>query len=212
MHRTRVKICGITSPEDALVAVEAGADAIGLVFAESPRRVDPAWARRIVADVPPYVSRVGVFVDEAPGVVSDVARRVGLDTVQLHGREAPAECAGYDFRVVKALRVDEGFRGADVEPYRGECNAVLLDTYSASAAGGTGERFDWTLCREVPDGVPFVLAGGLDPSNVGEAVRVARPYAVDVSSGVERRPGEKDATRVSAFVAAVRAADTETWR
>ena len=142
MHRTRVKICGITSPEDALAAVEAGADAIGLVFAESPRRVDPAWARRIVADVPPYVSRVGVFVDEAPGVVADVVRRVGLDTVQLHGGETPAECADYDSRVVKALRVAEGFRGTDVEPYRGECDAVLLATGgfrpAGPASGSTG--------------------------------------------------------------------------
>jgi phosphoribosylanthranilate isomerase len=210
MHRTRVKICGITSPEDALAAVEAGADAIGLVFAESPRRVDPAWARRIVADVPPYVSRVGVFVDEAPDAVAGAVRRVGLDTVQLHGRETPEECAGYDCRVVKALRVDAGFSSTDVEPYRG-CDAVLLDTYSSSAAGGTGACFDWTLCREVPDDIPFVLAGGLDPMSVGEAVRVARPYAVDVSSGVERQPGEKDATKMSAFVAAVRAADTELW-
>jgi phosphoribosylanthranilate isomerase len=171
--------------------------------------VDPAWARRIVSVVPPYVSRCGVFVDEAPEVVEETAHRVGLDTVQLHGHEAPMECAGYDLRVVKSLRVDAGFCGASVEPHRGSCDAVLLDTYSSSAAGGTGERFDWTLCHEVPEDMPFILAGGLDPTNVGEAVRIARPYAVDVSSGVERRPGEKDATKMSAFVAAVRAVDTE---
>jgi phosphoribosylanthranilate isomerase len=171
--------------------------------------VDPAWARRIVSVVPPYVSCCGVFVDEAPEVVEETARRVGLDTVQLHGREAPTECAGYDLRVVKAVRVDAGFAGEHVEPYRGQCDAVLLDTYTTSAAGGTGERFDWTLCHEIPDDVPFILAGGLDPTNVGEAVRIARPYAVDVSSGVERRPGEKDTAKMSAFVAAVRAVDTE---
>jgi phosphoribosylanthranilate isomerase len=205
---TLVKICGITSPEDARAAAEAGASAIGLVFwSRSPRAVDLPTARRIAAGLSPFVLRVGVFVDEAPGVIARVADSVGLDLVQLHGDEPPEAIAALPRRALKAVRVGAGFRPEDALRYAGHAAGLLFDTGEAGLPGGTGRAFDWTVLASVRDRLGFVaLAGGLTPDNVATAIRAGRPDAVDVSSGVETAPGRKDPAKMRAFVAAVRSA------
>ena len=205
-HRTLVKICGLCSAEDALAAAAAGADAVGVVLAESPRRVGLDEAARILAHVPPSVARVGVFVDADPDEIRRAIEVLGLKTVQLHGSESPQLCGSLPARVIKAFRVGPGFDAAAVEPYRPYVAAVLLDGYAPGAAGGTGRTFDWDVARAVHDPA-LVLAGGLTPDNVAEAVRRVRPYVVDTSSGVESAPRVKDHARIRAFVAAVREAD-----
>jgi indole-3-glycerol phosphate synthase/phosphoribosylanthranilate isomerase len=205
--RVAVKICGITNAEDAQVAVSAGADAIGFVFwPPSPRAVDPATARSIAATLPPFVLRVGVFVDATPDEMRRVADEVGLDMVQMHGRETPDAVAQAPRRAVKAIRVGPGFQAQDALRYDGAAAALLLDTrVDGARPGGTGRTFDWSLVRPVREGTSFlVLAGGLTPDNVGEAIATVRPDAVDVSSGVESAPGKKDPAKVRAFVDAVR--------
>ncbi len=202
-----VKICGITNAEDARTAVDAGADAVGFVFwAKSPRAVDSATARAIAATLPPFVLRVGVFVDAAPEEIKRVADEVGLDMVQMHGRESPEAVAQAPRRAVKAIRVGPGFQPQDALRYDGAAAALLLDTrLDGALPGGTGRTFDWSLVRPVREGTSFlVLAGGLTPDNVAEAIATVRPDAVDVSSGVESAPGRKDAAKVRAFVDAVR--------
>ncbi|HLL14163.1 MAG TPA: phosphoribosylanthranilate isomerase [Pyrinomonadaceae bacterium] len=205
----KVKVCGITSQADALEAVEAGADALGFNFyAGSPRYIAPEEARRIIARLPPSVLCVGVFVNEDNAAdVSRTAEQSGVSAVQLHGDESPEYCAelgGHE--VIKALRVGKDF--APEEAARYPARSVLLDAYNARARGGTGETFDWTLARLTREVVAqLYLAGGLTPENVGEAIAVVAPYAVDVCSGVELAPGRKDAARVRAFVAAVRACE-----
>ena len=205
----KVKVCGITSQADALEAVEAGADALGFNFyAGSPRYIAPEEARRIIARLPPSVLCVGVFVNEDnAAAVARTAEQSGVSAVQLHGDESPEYCAelgGHE--VIKALRVGKDF--APEEAARYPARSVLLDAYNARARGGTGETFDWTLARLTREVVAqLYLAGGLTPENVGEAIAVVAPYAVDVCSGVELAPGRKDAARVRAFVAAVRACE-----
>lgn len=208
--RVRVKVCGITSAEDGLAAVEAGADAIGLVFwPRSPRAVDVVTARRVAEAVAPFVTRVGVFVDAARDVLARTAGEVPLDLLQLHGDEPPERCAALPRRVLKAVRVGPGFRPEDALRYEGQVAGILLDTRSDAAPGGTGEAFDWSLARAVRKGASFlVLAGGLTPENVGAAIRALGPDAVDVSSGVEAAPGRKDREKLRAFLAAVRVAET----
>ena len=206
--RVAVKICGITTAEDARMAAAAGADAIGFVFwPKSPRAVDAATARAIAAVLPPFVLRVGVFVDASPEEMRRVADEVGLDMVQLHGQEPPEDVARAPRRAVKAIRVGPGFRAEEALRYDGTAAALLVDTLADGAGpGGTGHTFDWSLVRPVRAGTPFlVLAGGLTPENVGEAIAAVRPDAVDVSSGVESSPGRKDPAKVRAFVDAVRA-------
>jgi phosphoribosylanthranilate isomerase len=204
--RVRVKICGITTPEDGLMAVHAGADAIGLVFwPKSPRFVDAAHARAIAQALPPFVLRVGVFVDPSPQVVAEAVEAAGLDLLQLHGAEPPDAFAALPRRALKALRVGEDFDLAQALKYEGRAAGLLVDTQSSRGLGGTGETFDWTLVRELRQKTSFlVLAGGLVPGNVAQAIAAVRPDAVDVSSGVERAPGEKDPEKVRAFIAAVR--------
>ncbi|MCA9750958.1 MAG: phosphoribosylanthranilate isomerase [Gemmatimonadetes bacterium] len=206
-RRTWIKICGITRLEDALVAAEAGADALGFVFAESPRRVSEELVRAIVRDLPPHVLRVGVFVDETPAKVAGVIAATEIDRVQLHGFEEPMvrELAGT--RVLKAFRA----RGEEVlEEIRERAEPTfLLDSWSATVAGGTGERFDWSLARRAAELGRMILAGGLTPENVADAIATVRPFGVDVSSGVEDSPGLKNAERIRAFIDAVRAADRE---
>jgi phosphoribosylanthranilate isomerase len=196
----RIKICGITNPEDARLASELGADALGFIFhPASPRRVAPEAAREIIRQLPPFVLSVGVFVDEEAAVVRDLAARVGLDWVQLHGREMPEYCRSLGLRVLKGLRIEaESSLGALAE-YRDAVQAFLLDTYKAGQAGGTGETFDWQLARRAQAFGAIVLAGGLTPANVAQAIEVARPQAVDVASGVEAAPGKKDPEKLRAF-------------
>jgi len=210
VSRTRIKICGLTRAEDAATAVAAGADALGVVLAPSKRQVTLDQAAAVFADVPPLVARVGVFVDAQADAVWEAVARLGLTAVQFHGDEAPETCAAAPVPVIKALRVGPGFDAADVGRYRGAVAALLLDTYVPGEQGGTGMTFDWDrVAGLLPRDIPVVLAGGLGPDNVAEAVRTLRPYAVDVSSGVEQAPGVKDHARVAAFCDAVRAADGE---
>ncbi|HEY1404328.1 MAG TPA: phosphoribosylanthranilate isomerase [Pyrinomonadaceae bacterium] len=205
----KVKVCGITSPADALAAVEAGADALGFNFyARSPRYIAPDEARRIIERLPPCVLCVGVFVNaESAATVARMTERSGVSAVQLHGDETPEYCAALgEHEVIKALRVGKDF--APQEATRYPARSILLDAYNARARGGTGETFDWTLARRTREVVAqLYLAGGLTPENVAEAIAAVAPYAVDVCSGVERAPGRKDAARVRAFVAAVRACE-----
>ncbi|MCA1564819.1 MAG: phosphoribosylanthranilate isomerase [Acidobacteria bacterium] len=205
----KVKVCGITNRVDALAAVEAGADALGFNFyARSPRYIAPGDARRIIAGLPPGVLCVGVFVNEdSAATVARMAEDSGVSAVQLHGDESPEYCAAMGgHEVIKALRVGKDFAPEEAAAYPAQ--SILLDAYDPRARGGTGETFDWTLARRTREVVAqLYLAGGLTPENVAGAIAAVAPYAVDVCSGVELAPGRKDAARVRAFVAAVRACE-----
>jgi phosphoribosylanthranilate isomerase len=195
----RVKICGITSVEDALQAVQAGADALGFVFYErSPRNLDPLRAAKIISNLPPFVQTVGLFVNADAGFVNDTADRCRLDLVQLHGDEPPEYCEQVRRRVIKAFRVRDASSLAPVRDYR--VAGILLDAYSPGAFGGTGLSFNWELAGIAKKFGPVILAGGLAPDNVREAVERVAPYAVDVSSGVESSPGKKDPEKVREFI------------
>ena len=208
MAPTRIKICGITRPEDARAAAAAGADAIGLVFyPPSPRAVDIDRARDIVAALPPFVTAVGLFVDAAAAEIDAVLQQVPLDMLQLHGDETPAFCAGLNRPWFKALRMRPDVDIAGLAASYPGSRALLLDSFAAGVPGGTGKVFDWS--RIPPLDRPIILAGGLDPGNVADAVRSVAPAAVDVSGGVEKTPGLKDPERINAFCAAVRAADEQ---
>lgn len=205
---TRVKICGMTNREDTFAAIEAGAHAIGFNFySKSPRFIDPAAAAEIVRQLPRVVDTVGVFVNEAnPEKIREIASIVKLTAIQLHGDETPDYCARLsDWRVIKALRVDESFDPKHVRRY--SVAAVLLDGPAGNNFGGRGIVFDWSVAKEATRHARIILAGGLGPGNVGEAIRAVQPYAVDVASGVERGPGVKDHELMAAFIAAVRKAD-----
>jgi len=207
--RTRIKVCGITNAEDAAVAVAAGADAIGVIFAPSPRQVTLDQAAAALAVVPLPVARIGVFVDASAEEIALAVLACGLTAVQLSGHESPEDCDAISVPVLKAIGVGTDFDTLTVEPYRDHAAALLFDTFVAGKAGGTSQTFDWQAVGEVSGRVPFFVAGGLNPHNVGECIASLHPYAVDVSSGVESSPGEKDHQKVIAFCAAVRAADRE---
>lgn len=193
-------MCGITNIEDALAAQALGADAIGMVFAKSPRRVEKEQAREIVQALPPFVHLVGVFVDEEKGVIEDIADFCRLTVLQFHGAESPEYCAGFGRRVIKAFRISQREDIERMKPYQGKVNAFLLDTYHPVLAGGTGQTFDWDMAKEAGKIGPIILAGGLNPDNVEAAIRAVKPYAVDVSSGVEMSPGKKDHDRIRLFI------------
>jgi phosphoribosylanthranilate isomerase len=196
---TKVKICGITNIEDALLAVQAGADALGFVFFEkSPRFVEPEQAAAIIAGLPPLVQVVGLFVNAPLDLVNATADRCGLDLVQLHGEESPSYCDSVRRRVMKAFRVRGMESLATMADYR--VAGYLLDAYSPHSYGGTGERFDWDCAVSAKGYGPIILAGGLDPDNVAAAVAKVAPFAVDVSSGVESSPGHKDPEKVTNFI------------
>ena len=199
----KVKICGITSLEDALHACACGADALGFVFyGESPRCIDPAAAATIIRQLPPFVTTVGLFVNADPEQVEEVADFCGLDVIQLHGDEGPDECDFTPRRTIKALRVRDAKSLARHLDY--EVAALLLDAWVKGSYGGTGHAFNWELAAEVARQRPVILAGGLTPENVADAVRSVQPYAVDVASGVEAAPGRKDQAKVAAFIAAAK--------
>lgn len=203
--RTRVKICGLTHPDDVLATVRAGADAIGFVFAPGSKRlVTPEQAASLASLVPPFIARVGLFVDAPEERVLAVLAQCRLDVLQFHGDESPEYCARFQSRakIIKALRVqDAASLQAQINRYR--VDSFLLDAYVPGQAGGTGERFDWSIARDVVrGGANVILAGGLHPGNVVEAIRDVGPYALDVSSGVECSPGRKDADKVQAFIRA----------
>ena len=204
---TRTKICGITRVEDGLCAARAGAHAIGLVFyARSPRNVTPEQARAIAAALPPFVTRVALFVNPAGAEVEAVLNCVRPDVLQFHGEEDPAFCGRFGRPYLKAARVRPGVDLLQFAAVYGEAQGLLLDAWSEGAHGGTGERFDWAL---IPPNLPkpVILAGGLHPGNVAQAIRAVGPWAVDVSSGVEAAKGIKDAARIAAFMKEVSNAD-----
>jgi len=196
----RIKICGITNLADALLAAELGADALGFIFyAKSPRKVDPEAARAIIAQLPPFVAAVGVFVDETAAVVQDLAAQVGLDWVQLHGQESPEYCRSLGRKVIKGFRIRDEKSLLELEPYRDAVQAFLLDTYKKGQVGGNGEVFDWHLDLEAKKFGRSVLAGGRTPENVSRAIAIADPQAVDAASGTEAAPGRKDPAKLRAF-------------
>lgn len=197
--RTRVKICGLTREADLAVAVAAGADAVGLVFhRSSPRYVEPERAAVLCRSVPAFVTVVGLFLDEEPDWVRQVVDAVPLELLQFHGTETPAYCQSFGRRYIKALGMGAGDALADLNGHD-EAVGILVDAHAPGEQGGTGQRLDWTRIPDLGDR-PWVLAGGLNPANVAEAVRTARPYAVDVSSGVEASPGVKDPEKINAFI------------
>jgi phosphoribosylanthranilate isomerase len=204
---TAVKICGITCVEDALTAARAGAHAIGLVFYPgSPRCIDAGRARAIAERLPPFVTVVGLFVDQLPEDVSRVLREVPLNLLQFHGDESPEVCARFAVPYIKGIRVGAVTDLLQCAAVYRSAKALLLDAFDETAHGGTGRPFDWGLVpRDLP--LPVVLAGGLTAANVGDAIRAVRPWAVDVSSGVEREKGIKDAAKIAAFMRGVRDAD-----
>lgn len=224
MTRTRIKICGIRDVETAKAAVEAGADAVGLVFVErSPRYLSPEDARAIVQSLPAGVEPVGLFSDHSAEAVRDAAGIAGLRTVQLHGREGPGLAKRLEgLRVIKAIAFEPGHVAERVQPWREAKTplaALLLDTPPAGhLTGGSGDPFDWNaLARLIQEDAfrrlpPLFLAGGLTPENVGDAIRIVRPFAVDVSSGVESERGIKDPAKIAAFCEAVRVADATPQR
>ena len=205
--RTRVKICGITRVQDALEAVRCGADAIGLVFyAASPRHVSVQQAQQIVAALPPFISVVALFVNATPAEIEAVLSQVCIDIVQFHGDETAADCERIKLPYFKAIRVKSDTNLLQCALDFSSANALLLDTYSEAAYGGTGHVFDWDL---IPKNMtkPVILAGGLIAENVGLAIQKVKPYAVDISGGVEVSKGIKDANKIAAFMLAVQAAN-----
>lgn len=207
MTRTRIKICGMTREEDVAAAVSAGADAVGFIFAPSPRRVEIETAARLAAAVPPPVGRVGVFVDAPITEIVEAVERCGLTAVQLCGSEPAEICDLLLVPAIKVIAVGTEFGWREAEPYRGHATAILLDTYDPQRAGGTSQTFAWQEIGETPGWAPFFVAGGLAPHNVRDCIIALRPYAVDVSSGVESAPGIKDHDKIRAFCEAVREAD-----
>jgi len=201
--RTRVKICGITRVDDAMIAANAGADAIGLVFyAPSPRALTITQAQQIVAAIPPFVSVVGLFVNATQNEIEAVLSKVRLDILQYHGDETASDCQQINLPYYKAIRVKADTNLLQCEAEFKSANALLLDTYSETAVGGTGQVFDWNL---IPNNLtkPVILAGGLTADNVALAIQQVRPYAVDVSGGVEQNKGIKDAAKIAAFMRGV---------
>jgi phosphoribosylanthranilate isomerase len=196
----RIKICGITNKEDALAAAHLGADALGFVFAASPRKVSAESAREIIKALPPFVKTVGVFVDEDPERVSSIAALCGLDILQLHGSESVDYCSSFDRRVIKAVRMQSRDELKNLSTYVDVVDGLLLDTYVPNKSGGTGITFDWQLAVEARRYGRIILAGGLNPENVAAAIKMVKPYAVDASSGLERSPGVKNHEKMAQFI------------
>lgn len=211
-YMTRTKICGITRVEDALAAAHSGADAIGLVFHEkSPRYVTLQQAARLAAALPPFVTVAGLFVDVSADYVHAVLEEVPLDVLQFHGEETPDFCASFSRPYIKAIRVREGVDLIQCASAYASAQGLLLDAWVKDVPGGTGHSFDWGL---IPHGLPLpvILSGGLNPGNVAAGIRAVRPYAVDVSSGVEAQKGIKDAAKIAAFIKEVKDIDLQLSR
>jgi phosphoribosylanthranilate isomerase len=204
----KVKICGITNLEDALTATGAGADVLGFIlYPKSKRFIKAKDVRKITLNLPPFILKVGVFVNEDPRNVLEILSYAHLDFAQLHGDETPEECEYIGAnRVIKVFRLKEVSEVEKIEPYIGKIRAILLDTYSKDSYGGTGKTFNWEIAKAVKErfDIPVILSGGLNLENVAKAIREVNPYAVDVSSGVETEPGKKDYKKVEAFVKAAK--------
>ena len=205
---TYIKICGMTNLQDALQAAALGVDALGFIFAPSPRKIDPSVAREIISHLPPSIEKVGVFVNEDLGQVKRIADLCGLDALQFHGQETPEYCRQVSLRVIKAIRMKDSQSLREIQAY--PFASVLLDAYSPGRAGGTGEAFNWEWAREARRKGNFILSGGLDPGNVYRAIHLLDPMGVDVCSGVERIPGRKDPLKTMEFVKEIRRADETT--
>jgi phosphoribosylanthranilate isomerase len=202
---TRIKICGTTNLDDALIAVEAGADALGFIFVpNTPRYIHPNQAAKIIENLPPFITTVGLFVNAEQIEIDTIANDCSLDAIQLHGEEPPEFCQTLNRRVVKAFRVKDESSLSGLHDYH--VSAYLLDTYVKGTMGGTGKVFDWNLAVKAKQYGRIILAGGLNPDNIASAILRVRPYGVDVSSSVEVSPGRKDPAKVKAFIGAVRAA------
>jgi len=199
---TRIKICGITNLKDALLASDSGADAIGFIFAESPRKIKPELARKIISSLPPFLVKVGVFVDEKIDMVRTVYSYCGLSFVQLHGDEDQNYINALSLPVIKAFKVKDRQILNHISEYRG--NYFLLDAFDENHAGGTGKNFDWSISRKAKKFGKVILSGGLNQKNVKLALEKVRPYAVDVCSGVEASPGKKDPKKIRRFINEVR--------
>jgi len=207
MMRTRIKICGITRPEDGIAAVDCGVDAIGLVFyPPSPRAVNLTTAQKICAVIPPFVTIVGLFVNPRPDEVIAITANLHLDLIQFHGDESPELCASFGYPYIKALALRNEIDLSNYARDYATSSGLLVDTYQPGIAGGSGIVCNWDLIPEERN-FPLILAGGLNPNNIGMAIRRVRPYAVDVSSGVEVAKGIKDYTLIRNFVQAVRKLD-----
>lgn len=207
--RVRVKICGITRPQDALAAACSGADAIGLVFyPDSPRAVTIETAKAIIKVLPPFITKTGLFVNATPGEINRVLENVALDVLQFHGDEAPEQCLNFRKPFIKAVRMQDNVDLYAVAISYADASALLLDTFVKGVHGGTGLVFDWSRIP-ADTGKPLILAGGLTPANVADAVRQVRPYAVDVSGGVESAKGIKDAKKIAEFIREVRNAEIQ---
>lgn len=201
----QVKICGITNIDDAIMAAELGAHALGFIFAQSPRNINPEKAREIICQLPPFVQTVGVFVNEDEKVIRQIVDLCGLDLVQLHGDESVEVCSRLMPRVIKVIRVKDRTSLLPIQHYNENVRAILLDTWSAEARGGTGRGFDWDLAVEAKQfGIPIVLSGGLKPANIKEAIARVKPVAVDVNSGVEARAGKKSLALLEQFFNEIR--------
>ncbi|VAW40029.1 Phosphoribosylanthranilate isomerase [hydrothermal vent metagenome] len=206
--RTRIKVCGITEQSEAEALARLGVDALGFIFyKESPRYIEPEAARKIISSLPPFVDTQGVFVNEDPDLVNDIAQYCSLSFVQLHGSEPVKYCQAINTPIIKAFQIKGRESLDEIKPFEELTKGFLLDTYHPELAGGTGEKFDWQLLADYLIPKPFILAGGLNAGNVEEAVRITRPWAVDVNSGVESSAGHKDISLVAEVMAAVRRAD-----
>lgn len=198
----RVKVCGITNKEDALVAVKLGADALGFIFAPSPRRVTPERARDIIRTIPPFVDVVGVFVNEDVEKVRQIMEFCGLGSLQFHGEEPPSYCHQFDRKVIKSFSIKDTIP-ENIFTYK--VDAYLLDTFSEDRRGGTGKTFNWSIARQIREkNLSLIISGGLTPENVTAAIEIIRPYAVDVASGVEESPGKKSKLKLVEFFKKVR--------
>lgn len=202
---TWVKICGITNLEDGLKASSLGVDALGFIFAPSHRRIDPEDARKIIQALPTPPLKVGVFVDEDPKEVFNVARYCGLDILQFHGKESEDYCKRFNYFIIKAIRVSDFRSLREMEMYHE--TMILLDSFNPHQAGGTGNPFPWEIALEAKRRRDFIFSGGLTPLNVGEGIKKVKPWGVDVCSGVEAYPGKKDYLKMEDFLREVRKAD-----
>lgn len=195
----RIKICGITNLKDAMDAAGLGADALGFIFAPSPRQIEPARAKEIISKLPPWISTVGVFVNEKPERIMRIAGFAGLDMVQLHGEESPEYCAELGLKIIKAVKVKDKNNLKKIDDYN--VSGIILDTYDPKLMGGTGKSFNWNLAVSAKKfGKPVILSGGLTPDNVSDAIKKVKPYGVDVSTGIEFSPGKKDFKKMKKFI------------
>jgi len=199
----KVKICGITNIDDALYAAELGADALGFIFVKSsPRYIAPKAARKIIQELPPFIVPVGIFIDVPQEEIIGVIEQTGIRCVQLHGNETPKQLAGFPVPVYKSFRVDSSFNPDILRRYKG--SAYLLDTKIPGELGGTGQTFDWRIAVKAKEYGRIILAGGLNPANVLEAIQKVQPYAIDVNSGVESAPGKKDKNKLEQLFKTIR--------